>query len=229
MAKQKKNISSILPDEKIIRKIYVIRDQKVMLDFDLAALYEVETKRLNEQVKRNTDRFPLDFMFRLTIKEWQTMRSQIATSSGQHIDLEDSTTMRSQIVTSSSQVAGSQTVKSMRSQFATSFQSKRKDSYTPYAFTEHGVTMLASILKSERAIKMSIAVVRAFIELKKAVLQYSGIIEQIQLLKQHLGEHDSQLNSIYTALENLMDDKVDKELKEREWINRKRIGFKTGK
>lgn len=131
MAKAKQNIIKLIADEKIIQKIYVIRDQKVMLDFDLAALYEVETKRLNEQVKRNLDRFPQDFMFRLTIKEWQTMRSQIATSSEQHIDLEDSTTMRSQIVTSSSQVAGSQTVNSMRSQFATSFQSKRKDSYTP--------------------------------------------------------------------------------------------------
>ena len=76
---------------------------------------------------------------------------------------------------------------------------------------------------------MSIAVVKAFIEIKKVASQYNGIIEQIQLLKEHLGEHDVQLNAIYTALENLMDDKVDKELKEREWINRKRIGFKTGK
>ena len=228
MAKQKKD-QAIKADEKIIRKIYIIREQKVMLDFDLADLYEVETKALNQAVKRNADRFPEDFMFRLTTKEWLTMRSQFVTSSGQDIDLEDSATMRSQIVTSSSQAADSQTVKIMRSQFATSSQSKRKDSYTPYAFTEHGVTMLASILKSERAIKMSIAVVKAFIEIKKVASQYNGIIEQIQLLKEHLGEHDVQLNAIYTALENLMDDKVDKELKEREWINRKRIGFKTGK
>ena len=68
MAKQKKDIESTLPDEKIIRKIYIIREQKVMLDFDLAVLYELETKRLNEQVKRNIDRFPIDFMFRLTEK-----------------------------------------------------------------------------------------------------------------------------------------------------------------
>ena len=179
MAKQKKD-QAIKADEKIIRKIYIIREQKVMLDFDLADLYEVETKALNQAVKRNADRFPEDFMFRLTTKEWLTMRSQFVTSSGQDIDLEDSATMRSQIVTSS--------------------QSKRKDSYTPYAFTEHGVTMLASILKSERAIKMSIAVVKAFIELKKVASQYNGIIEQIQLLKEHLGEHDVQLNAIYTAL-----------------------------
>jgi hypothetical protein len=208
MAKQKKNIISTLLDEKIIRKIYVVRGQKVMLDFDLAALYEVETRRLNEQVKRNLERFPEDFMFRLTLKEWQTMRSQIVTASPQNINL--------------------QPVVEMMSQNAISSQSKRQLTLLPYAFTEHGVTMLASVLKSERAVKMSIAVVRAFIELKKAALQYSGIIEQIQLLKQHLGEHDSQLNAIYTALENLMDDKVDKELQQREWINRKRIGFKKG-
>ncbi|MGH2566444.1 MAG: ORF6N domain-containing protein, partial [Ginsengibacter sp.] len=183
MTASKKNNKSFIADEKIIRKIYFIREQKVMLDFNLAALYEVETKRLNEQVKRNLERFPEDFMFRLTKKEWPTMRSQFATSSEQTIDLKDTANKRSQIATSS--------------------QSKRKDSYTPYAFTEHGVTMLAGVLKSERAIKMNVAVVRAFIELKKAALQYSGIIEQIQLLKEHLGEHDSQLNAIYTALENL--------------------------
>ncbi len=209
MAKQKKNIQTTKVDEKIIRKIYVIREQKVMLDFDLADLYEVETRSLNQAVKRNLDRFPEDFMFILTAEEWKEMISQIVISSGDSTDFQES--------------------KMMRSQNATASQTKRKTSSPPLAFTEHGVTMIASILKSDRAIKMSIAVVRAFIELKKAALQYSGIMEQIQLLKQHLGEHDEQLNAIYTALENLMDDKVDKELKEKEWIDRKRIGFKTDK
>jgi hypothetical protein len=209
MAKQKKNIQTIKVDEKIIRKIYVIREQKVMLDFDLADLYEVETRSLNQAVKRNLDRFPEDFMFILTAEEWKEMVSQFVISSDYITDF--------------------QSDKKMMSQNATASQTKRKTSSPPLAFTEHGVTMIASILKSDRAIKMGIAVVRAFIELKKAALQYSGIIEQIQLLKQHLGEHDVQLNAIYTALENLMDDKVDKELKEREWINRKRIGFKTVK
>jgi phage regulator Rha-like protein len=200
MAKAKRNIIKLIPEERIVNKIHLIRDQKVMLDFDLAVLYEVETKRLNEQVKRNIDRFPKDFMFRLTAKEWQMMRSQFATASSE--------------VT-------------MRSQFATSSQSKRKGEYTPYAFTEHGVTMLASVLKSERAVKMSIAVVRAFIELKKNALQYNELIEQIENLKNHLGEHDVQLNSIYEAIENLLDAKTDKELKEEAWRNRKRIGFKN--
>jgi len=209
MAKQKKNIQTIKVDEKIIRKIYVIREQKVMLDFDLADLYEVETRSLNQAVKRNLDRFPEDFMFILTAEEWKEMVSQFVISSDYITDF--------------------QSDKKMMSQNATASQTKRKTSSPPLAFTEHGVTMIASILKSDRAIKMSIAVVRAFIELKKAALQYSGIIEQIQLLKQHLGEHDVQLNAIYTALENLMADKVDKELKEREWINRKRIGFKIVK
>jgi phage regulator Rha-like protein len=200
MAKAKRNIIKLIPEERIINKIHIIRDQKVMLDFDLAILYEVETKRLNEQVKRNLERFPKDFMFRLTSKEWNFIRSQFATASSE-------VTMRSQIATSS--------------------QSKRKDTYTPYAFTEHGVTMLASVLKSERAVKMSIAVVRAFIELKKNALQYNELIEQIENLKNHLGEHDVQLNSIYEAIENLLDAKTDKELKEEAWRNRKRIGFKN--
>ncbi len=163
MPKAKANIIQLTPDEKIIRKIYFIRDQKVMLDFDLAALYEVETKVLNQAVKRNIERFPEDFMFRLTAKEWITMRSQIATAS----------------------------------------QKKRNTDITPYAFTEHGVTMLASILKSERAVKMSIALVRAFIELKRVATQYTKISEQLQILKDRIGEHDVQLNSIYTAIENL--------------------------
>lgn len=208
MPKTKDN-KSTNTNEKIIRKIYVIREQKVMLDFDLADLYQVETRRLNEQVKRNIDRFPSDFMFRLTSKEWQDMRSQFVTSSSQNIY--------------------SQPLATMMSQNAISSQIKRQLRLLPYAFTEHGVTMLASILKSGRAVKMSIAVVRAFIELKKSALRYDGIIEQIQLLKQHLREHDVQLNSIYEAIENLLDDKIDKELEKEKWINRQRIGFKSHK
>jgi phage regulator Rha-like protein len=208
MSKTKVNITQLTPDEAIIRKIYVIREQKVMLDFDLAVLYEVETRRLNEQVKRNVDRFPKDFMFRLTAKEWQTTLSQIAISSAQDIN--------------------SQSFNSMMSQNATSSQSKRQLKLLPYAFTEHGVTMLASVLKSERAIKMSIAVIRAFIELKKSALQYNQLTTQIETLRIHLGEHDAQLNGIFEAIENLLDDKIDKEFEQEKWRNRKRIGFRPG-
>ena len=207
MAKAKRNIINLIPEERIVNKIYIIRDQKVMLDFDLAMLYEVETKVLNQAVKRNAERFPEDFIFRLTSKEWFTMRSQIVTSSSQNTDSQANIKMRSQIATSS--------------------QNKRKDTYAPYAFTEHGVTMLASVLKSERAVKMSIAVVRAFIELKRSATNFNQIAEQIENLKLHLGEHDVQLNSIYEAIENLLEDKTDKELKETMWKNRKRIGFKA--
>ncbi len=207
MSKEKTNIVSLLPDETIIRKIYFVRNQKIMLDFDLAALYEVETKALNQAVKRNMDRFPEDFMFRLTSKEWLNMRSQIVTAPIQDINLQPVTLMRSQIVTAS--------------------QKKRNISITPYAFTEHGVTMLASVLKSEKAVKMSVAVVRAFISLKRSAMQYSELADQIQALRMHLGEHDVQLNSIYGAIENLLEDKVDKKVEQEMWAKRKRIGFRT--
>ena len=207
MANQNKDIQSIKADEKIVRKIYLIREQKVMLDFDLANLYEVEIRSLNQAVKRNFDRFPEDSMFRLLAKEWKEMIPQFVSASEYKTNFQDS--------------------KQNRSQNSTVSQTKRKTSLLPLAFTERGVTMIASILKSERAIKMSIAVVRAFIEFKKAAVQYSEIIERIQLLKKHPGAHDVQLNVIFEARENLMDDKAGKELATTHWNNRKKIGFKS--
>ena len=172
-----------------------------MLDFDLAELYAVETKVLNQTVKRNTDRFPEDFMFRLTAKEWNYMWSQIATSYDT-----DTGVNWSQIVTSS--------------------RKHRGKTYLPYAFTEHGVTMLASILKSQRAIKMNIAIVRAFISLKKMMIQHKDLAERLEELRQELheriGEHDTQLAAIYEAIENLLEEKTEK----KNWEERERIGFK---
>src|SRR4051812_6637671 len=101
MAKATKHKKAIDANEEIISRIYYVREQKVMLDFDLAALYEVETKRLNEQVKRNLARFPEDFMFRLTSKEWNLMRSQIVTASSQPNENQEQLNMRSQIATAS--------------------------------------------------------------------------------------------------------------------------------
>jgi ORF6N domain len=181
MAKTKKDIANYLPDEIIVNKIFVIRGQKVMLDYDLASLYEVETKAINQAVKRNADRFPAEFMFRLTKKEWINMRSQIVTAS----------------------------------------QNRRNINNTPYAFTEYGVAMAATVLKSERADKMSVAIVKTFIRLKKQVLDYESLARQIKELKFHLDGHDAQLNQIYDAIENLLDERVEK----KNWDDRKRIGF----
>ncbi len=124
--------------QSIQNRIYEIRGERVMLDFDIAQLYEVETKALNQAVKRNLKRFPEDFMFRLTLVEWEAMRSQSVTTYEPH------KTTRSQIVT-------------------TSQQSRRKDS-TPYAFTERGFAILSGVLNSDKAINMNIAIMKAFIE-----------------------------------------------------------------
>jgi hypothetical protein len=189
----------------IQQKIFEIRGQKVMLDFDLATLYEVETRVFNQAVKRNIESFPEDFMFRLTTQEWNSMRSQIVTSYNQTSDNESPNS--SQIVTSS--------------------QKKRRKDLLPYAFTEHGVTMLASVLKSSTARKMNIAIVRAFIALRKFAIQYKDILEQFDELKEKIGNHDAQLNQIYNALENMLEKKVEEENQLDLWKNRERIGFKN--
>ena len=98
--------------------------------------------------------------------------------------------------------------------------------YLPYAFTEHGITMLASVLRSETAIKMNIAIVRAFIALRKFAIQYVDLLKQIKELHDKVGNHDTQLNHIYEAIENLLDDKTDKQIEKQLWKTRERIGFK---
>ena len=102
----------------------------------------------------------------------------------------------------------------------------RGESYLPYAFTEHGVTMLASVLKSPIARQMNIAIVRAFIALRKFAIQYKDILEQLDGLREKISCHDVQLNQIYDALENMLDKKADEEMKLEAWKNRKQIGFK---
>lgn len=113
------------------------------------------------------------------------------------------------------------------SQIVMSSRKHRGKSYLPYAFTEHGVTMLASILKSPIARKMNIAIVRAFIALRKFAIQYKDILEQLDGLKEKIGSHDAQLNNIYEVLENMLDKKMDEENKLESWNDRKRIGFKN--
>jgi hypothetical protein len=195
----------------IQEKIYEIRGQKVMLDFDLAELYGVETKVFNQAVKRNNNRFPEDFMFRLTSPEWEAMWSQIVTSSV------ESSPNEAQVLDNQSEQKDRN-----RSQFVTGSERHRNKSYLPSAFTEHGVTMLASVLRSEKAVNMGIAVVRAFIALKQYALKHQDLTGQLQELKDRLGEHDTQLNSIYDAIENLLDEKAENKT----WQERERIGFK---
>jgi hypothetical protein len=139
----------------IQNKIFEIRGQRVMLDFDLADLYEVETRALNQAVKRNLKRFPYDFMFQLTNKEFDILMSQSVISS---------------------------------------WGGTRK---LPFAFTEHGVTMLASVLRSERAIEINIQIVRAFIALRQYALGYAELNHKLETF---MLETNMQFSDIYQAL-----------------------------
>jgi phage regulator Rha-like protein len=180
----------------IQNRIYEIRSERVMLDRDLADLYETETKALNLAVKRNIKRFPADFMFQLTKEEYEALRFQIET-------LEKGNSLRLQ----------TETLKSGRGQHS---------KYMPYVFTEQGVAMLSGILNSDKAISMNIAIMRAFVEIRRILLRQNDLKEQLKEIKERLGEHDAQLNHIYDAMENLLDEKA----AERKWDDRERIGFK---
>lgn len=181
--------------QSIQNRIYTLRGERVMLDFDLAGLYEVETRVLNQAVKRNIKRFPEDFMFRLTTSEWQVIRSQIVTATS---------------------------INSMSSQIVMTSSNKRPTIALPYAFTEQGVAMLSGILNSDVAINMNIAIMRAFVAIRKIIFIKNDTKQQLQEIKERLGEHDTQLNQIYDAMENLLDEKAIS----RKWEERDRIGFK---
>jgi len=142
----------------IQNKIYEIRGQRVMLDFDLAELYDTETKRLKEAVRRNIDRFPLDFMFELSKNEFDSLRTQIASSSWGGIR------------------------------------------YKPFAFTEQGVAMLASVLNSPKAIQINIQIVRAFIILRQYALGYTELNKKLEMF---MMETNIQFSDIYEALTEL--------------------------
>ena len=180
--------------QSIQNRIYEVRGERIMLDRDLAYLYGTETKALNLSVKRNIKRFPKDFMFQLTKEEFESLRFQIET-------LENDKSLRLQIETS---------------------KGRGGTRYLPYAFTEQGVAMLSGVLNSDKAISMNIAIMRAFVQIKKALLKQSDLKEQLKEIKDRLGEHDVQLNQIYDAMENLLDEKA----AQRKWEDRERIGFK---
>jgi hypothetical protein len=148
----------------IEQRIFVARGGQVMLDEDLADLYGVETKRLVEQVKRNIDRFPEDYMFQLNKEEAADLRSQIATSN-------------------------------------TGRGGRR---YAPYVFTEQGVAMLSSVLRSKRAVAVNIEIMRAFVELRRVASSYALIEKRLEQIERGMGEHDEQLEQIFNALRQLM-------------------------
>lgn len=183
--------------QSIQNRIYEIRGERVMLDRDLAALYDTETKALNLAVKRNIKRFPKDFMFQLTIGEYDQLKFQIEALEKQN--------------------------KFLRFQNETLKQGRGVHSkYLPYVFTEQGIAMLSGILNSDRAIDMNIAIMRAFVEIRRLLTKDNNLKEQLRQIKERLGEHDAQLNQIYDAIENLLDEQA----AQRKWENRIRIGFK---
>lgn len=154
--------TSLVPVERIERAILFLRDQKVMLDSDLAHLYGVSTRVLNQAVKRNLFRFPEDFMFRLTSKEVEQLN---------------------------------------RSQFVTGSQKHRDPRFSPYAFTEHGVVMLASVLNSPIAVHASIQVVRAFVRLREILATHKDLARKLQEMEK---KYDTQFKVVFDAIRALM-------------------------
>jgi hypothetical protein len=173
------NAASIIPAERIQSRIIVLRGHRVLLDADLAAIYEVPTKRLVEQMKRNPDRFPEDFVFQLSWDEYVGMRAMNSATSS----------------TPSNSVGGSQK--------ATRSLKSRKPSNLPYAFTEHGAIQVASILKSSVATQMSIAVVRAFVGLRQLMVNHKALSGKLAELDARVGAHDEQLAAIVEAIREL--------------------------
>jgi hypothetical protein len=159
-------------------RILTIRDQKVVLDSDLAAVYGVTTKRLNEQFRRNRKRFPADFAFQLSVEEYESLRSQVAT-------LDEGTT-------------GSELKRSQTATLKPGRGQHRK--YRPWAFTEHGALQVANILRSDRAIAMSVYVIRAFIELREKIAANAAILKRLAEIDKSLLEHDTALRDIYQKL-----------------------------
>jgi len=167
MIPQQKSDKSIIPAELITSKILLIRNEKVLLDRDLAELYGVEVKQLKRAVRRNLDRFPSDFIFILTREEYTSLRSQIGTlKKGGH------------------------------------------SKYLPYAFTEQGVAMLSSILNSKRAIQVNIAIMRAFVEIRKFLYGNDALAQKLKELerktKKKFSDQQKQINIIFEAIKQLL-------------------------
>ncbi len=181
-----------------------------MLDADLAVIYGVSTSQLNQAVKRNIDRFPADFHFQLSEKEWEDLRSQFVTAS------EEQENLRSQIATSSSKDEDlqSQSVTAIEEQFEEIKWSMRRN--PPYAFTEHGAVMLSSVLRSERAVRASIQVVRAFVRMRSMLLNQEELAQRLLQLEANV---DGNFQIVFDAINELMAAKATEG-------QRRMIGFK---
>jgi len=174
-------MADIILQEKIRSKLLVIRGQRVMIDRDLAEFYGVETKALNQAVKRNIERFPGDFMFQLTKEEMENWKSQFVTSNGDKMGL-------------------------------------RKRSHV---FTEHGVAMLSSVLKSKKAVRINIAIMRVFVMVSRIINSSKDLAEKIGELERKYDRHDKKIKDIFSALHCLVKGKKEEESKKEE------IGFKV--
>jgi ORF6N domain len=166
MVKKPLSRTDIIPIEVIERRIYVIRGHKVMLDRDLADLYEVSTKVFNQAVKRNLVRFPEDFMFQLSKDELENWRSQIVTSNP---------------------------------------ASKMGLRRPPYAFTQEGLAMLSSVLNSDRAIAVNIAIMRAFVKLREMIVTNKDLAHKIEALERQYSEHDQDIQIIFKTIKKLLE------------------------
>ncbi|MCX5707948.1 MAG: ORF6N domain-containing protein [Candidatus Omnitrophica bacterium] len=189
--------------ELIATKILMLRGQRVMLDKDLAKLYGVSVGRLNEQVNRNIKRFPQDFMFLLTRQEVMSLRSQFAISNIEPFTAQEVSNLRSQIVTSNDEHLAAQEVKNLRFHYGTSKRGGRR--YLPYAFTEQGVAMLTSDLNSERAIRVNIMIMRAFVKLKELLLTHKDLAEKIAALEKKYDTHDEKIQLVFEAIKQLLE------------------------
>jgi len=171
---------NIIPLDRIESKIYFIRGKKVLLDKDLALLYQVETKVLNQAVKRNLKRFPVDFCFQLNNLETSNLRSQIIT-------LSLSSSLRSQIVT---------------------LKKGEHRKYLPFVFTEQGVAMLSSVLKSERAIQVNIQIMRTFSKIREMISSNKELREKIEKLEKKYEGHDKKFAAVFDAMRDLFTEKA---------------------
>jgi phage regulator Rha-like protein len=196
--KRQNGTSSAVPDERIMSQIYFIRGKKVMFDRDLAELYGVETKALNRAVKRNIDRFPKDFMFQLSQTEANAFsRYQFGTLNDEG--------RKSQSVTSSSKERS-------RSQFVT-LNRGQNIKYAPYVFTEQGVAMLSAVLKSKRAVAVSIQIVRTFVKLREILSTHKQLREKVELME---NKYDKSFKVVFQMIARLMKEDIEP---------KKRIGF----